>query len=43
VRRDRRLLDVGLKDVLAEDIFRESKAPLRFAAPPILVAAHSWS
>ena len=33
VRRDRRLVDVGLKDILAEDIFKESKAPLRFAAP----------
>ncbi|CAK0783672.1 hypothetical protein CVIRNUC_006871 [Coccomyxa viridis] len=31
VRRDRRLVDVGLKDILAEDIFKEGKTPLRDA------------
>ena len=38
VRRDRRLIDGGLNDILAEDIFKESKAPLRFAAPPTTAA-----
>ena len=38
VRRDRRLIDGGLKDILAEDIFKESKAPLRFAASPTTAA-----
>ena len=34
VQRDRRLVDVGLKDVLAEDIFKEGKAPFRWAEEP---------
>ena len=36
VRRDRRLVDVGLKNVLAEDIFKEGKTPLRWAQMPSL-------